>query len=400
MPILSVVIPTHNRSAYAVPTIRSILRLSPDIEVVVTDTSDSDHITPAFADDPRWTRVRLVRPGHDLSVVDNFNAGLAAATGEYLIFIGDDDFLSPPVIDLVRWSSAQGIDAIKVTFPALYYWPDFIHKRLGQYYAGTLHLSPFTGRIARHDAHDALKNAAADFGGGVGDMPRAYAGILSSRLARQIVQKYGHLFGGVSPDIYSAALISREASYCIKVDYPVIIPGASGASTAGQSANGRHVGGLRDNPHIGAFHDLVWNDLIPEFYSVPTVWSFSLGKAIERIGDKGLHASYGRLYVRCLFYHRRHITATLAAWHNYRRKVGVLRSTLPLAAAAVRELGWIARKVRSLVRKPAGGSIIRDLADSDLAAARLSDELRNRAPRLDLALPPSNNEALAPRGSG
>ncbi|MFX7977155.1 hypothetical protein ABTK65_20135, partial [Acinetobacter baumannii] len=85
----------------------------------------------------------------------------------------------------------------------------------------------------------------------------------------RIVARHGELFGGVSPDIYSAALISLESQKSYQVDFPIVIPGACAGSTSGKSAQGRHVGGLRDNAHIGAFKNLVWDARVPEYYSVP-----------------------------------------------------------------------------------------------------------------------------------
>lgn len=388
MPILSIIVPTHERAKYAVPTIRSLLESTPaDVEVVVTDTSAVDAITPALQHDPGWTRVRLVRPGRPLSVVDNFNEGLRESNGDYLLFLGDDDFVTPAVADLVRWASRQGVDAIKLTFPALYYWPDFLHKRREDFYAGTVQLEPFTGRVEAHDAKSALRAAAADLGGGVGQMPRAYAGIVSRDLVDRIVARYGALFGGVSPDIYSAALIAQECRHCVRVDYPLIVPGSSGASTAGQSAQGRHVGGLRDNPHIGAFQNLAWDPLVPEFYSVPTVWSFSLLKALEQLAPP-VFSQPGRLFARCLFYHRRYLGFTGRSLRHWVAQVGPLRAAGGLAVGVAAEVGWIARKVGQLAKarlKPTPGCTLSGQTDSIEAARAVHAWLTNAAPALDLA---------------
>ncbi len=192
MPLLSIVVPTHERAHYAIPTITSLLELTGDeTEIVVADTSTTDTISRALSSVPGWSRVTMVRPGPGLSVVDNFNAGLRAARGDYLLFLGDDDFVAPVIIELVRWACANEVDALKLSFPALYYWPDFLHKRRHDFYAGSLHIQAFSGHVVRHDALAALGDATADLGGGVGEMPRAYAGIVSRRLVERITDKYG-----------------------------------------------------------------------------------------------------------------------------------------------------------------------------------------------------------------
>ena len=367
MPLISVVIPTHNRAQYAVPTIRSVLRLSPEIEVVVSDTSVNDLITPEFACDPDCDRLRLVRPGRSLSVVDNFNTALSAATGEFLVFIGDDDFVSPAAIEVALWARQKEVDAIKFTFPVLYFWPDFQHHRRGDAYGGTLQISPFTGNISCHDAKKLLAEAIDDFGGGVGDMPRAYAGMVARSLIDKIQLKHGELFGGVSPDIYSATLISLEAAHCVKIDYPVIVPGASGASTAGQSAKRQHIGGLRNNSHIGAFKNLQWDERIPEFYSVPTVWSFSLLKAIEKARPDIRKVNFPRLYAKCFLYHRHYFAFTMSSLRQLAAQDGRVRVLAGLAIAFVHEAGWIAGKLWARIRGrlfKSAATVERGLADT------------------------------------
>ena len=374
-PLLSIVIPTHERARYALPTVRSLLETLPvEVELVVADTSVGDSLTQALQALPQAARVRLVRPGHGLSVVDNFNAGLAHARGEFVLFLGDDDFVLPDVVPLLKEALCRGVDALKFSFPALYHWPDFMHKRRGATFAGTLHLSGFSGAIRPHDPVAALRAAARDLGGGVGEMPRVYAGVVSRGLLDRILAKHGALFGGVSPDIYSATLIASESRHCVYIDYPVVVPGSSGASTAGQSAQGRHVGSLRNNAHIAPFQNLVWNPVVPEFYSVPTVWSYSLLAALERVPGMAQPAM-GRLMARCLFYHRHYRAETLRSLGNWRRTAGLLTTGLELARGMGSELVWIGGKLRTLALQrvaPRRSTVLNGLADTQAASAALS----------------------------
>lgn len=380
VPLVSVIIPTHNRASYAVPTIRSVLAASPDIEVVVCDTSEVDLISSEFINDPDISRLNLVRPNRPMSVVDNFNEAMSAATGEYLVFIGDDDFVSSKIVDVAKWATKEQVDSVKFTFPVHYYWPDYIHRTRGDGYSGVMYIAPFTGAFTQHDAKKALTEALRSFGGGVFEMPRAYAGMISRELADRICKKYGALFGGVSPDIYSAALISLESSKCVKVDYPAIIPGASGASTAGQSAQGKHVGGLRDNPHIGAFKNLKWDERIPEFYSVPTVWSYSLLKAVEVSGFELKRVNFLRLYTKCVIFQRTYVQFTLISLSIYIKNNGLFRTTIGLLAACVAEILWIIGKFYlRLTEKLAFSNkiIVKDLKDTFIAQESLRYHLNN-----------------------
>lgn len=164
-PLLSVIIPTHNRARYAVPTIRSVLAISDDIEVIVSDTSEVDDIATAMHNEPGWERVIYVRPPSSFTVVDNFNEGVKYASGDYVVFLGDDDLLSSEIIPLINWAKINRVDSIRLEFPIQYYWPDFVHKRQGDYYSGKLFISKFTGKVEKRSSIDALKGAMENFGG-------------------------------------------------------------------------------------------------------------------------------------------------------------------------------------------------------------------------------------------
>jgi len=389
--LLSVIIPTHNRYRYVVSTIETLLSLGEELEIVVADTSDTNELSAFIANHEKHDYIKHIRPGAGLSVVDNFNAGFKAATGDYLLFLGDDDFITDAVFRIADWAKDNHIDSLKFTFPASYYWPDFKHRRTGSVLSGTLQIAPFSGKVKVHDARHALEEALMSFGDGPMNMPRAYLGMISRPLAQRVMMKYGEqLFGGVSPDVYSAALISIEAESCVMIDYPVIIPGASSASTSGQNAEGKHVGRLRDNAHVGAFKNLQWDGRIPEFYSVPTVWSYSLLKAIDKAGKFQDKVNYSRLFVKSLFYHyhyRREIYSSL----GYHYEIGNISSILlRLPHSIFSELSWLAGKAFSRFSAPfrksdgADSLAIKDLNNVAEARQALKTHMGNCPRSLDL----------------
>ena len=125
MPILSVIIPTHNRQRYAIDAITSILKNCPDTEVVVTDTSDTREIEEKLSHWIQSGRLVYDHPSQAWDVVRNFENGLALATGNYLVFLGDDDCLGPDIERIANWATLSGIDAISSSLAASYFWPDF-----------------------------------------------------------------------------------------------------------------------------------------------------------------------------------------------------------------------------------------------------------------------------------
>lgn len=384
MALVSIIIPTHNRARYAVPTIRAILNLSPLIQVVVSDTSEIDEITPMMGQGYASDRLRIVRPGTMLSVVDNFNQALALAVGDYLVFIGDDDLVSDQIVTIAQWAAANDIDALRCTFPASYYWPDFKSKYFGDGYSGRLSIQAFSGEASQIDPAGAFNAALGMLGGGVGTMPRAYLGMISKKVVDSIEAAHGALFGGVSPDIYSAALIANTARKVVELDYPFIVPGSSGASTSGQSASGGHKGSLRDNDHIRPFKDLVWDQRVPEFYSVPTVWAYSLVKAADRIARGA--PNFERLFVKCLFRHPGYWREVLKALAVRRREKSAISIFAGLVAAVSHELFEQVKRVGRKIANPSAtgqaDAVFSKLENTEEASAALSRYLKDKELRL------------------
>lgn len=376
MPILSVIIPTHERFRYAKETVAAILRMHEGIELIVSDTSVVDPWA-SFAPHPR---LKVVRPGPGISVVDNFNTALSHATGDYVCFIGDDDLIAPEIVDIACKAKSLGVDAVRFTFPIIFYWKDYLHRSDPDAYSGTIWISQYSGRVRALDTEAALREAADNLGHGVFDMPRAYCGLISLALIKRILGDHDVLFGGVSPDIYSAALISAHSAKALDIDFPAIIPGASGASTAGQSAAGRHVGDLRDNDHIRPFRNLIWHPLVPEFYSVPTVWGYSLVRAIERLPEnQAIRPNWGRLYARCLLHHRPYWRPTLRAMKAYVEQESALSLLGTLARGMILELGWAmgrARRRLSVRFKVMQDRRIADVDNSHDAAAVVGQAIK------------------------
>lgn len=95
MPDVSVVIPTHNRPELLARALRCALSQSDAVleVVVVDDGSTADTAAMLAATDD--TRVRVLR--HDVSrgLSAARNAGIAAARGEWVAFLDDDDLWAP-----------------------------------------------------------------------------------------------------------------------------------------------------------------------------------------------------------------------------------------------------------------------------------------------------------------
>lgn len=92
----SVLLPTRNGGAFLRACIQSVLSQDhDDFELVISDNANTDEtpeIIREFASDPR---VRAIRLDELVGVTENWNAAYAQSSGDYILMMGDDDYLLP-----------------------------------------------------------------------------------------------------------------------------------------------------------------------------------------------------------------------------------------------------------------------------------------------------------------
>src|ERR1700704_2292302 len=100
MPEFSVVIPTRARPDTLAHSLRTAVEQSyKDIEIIVHESGDD----PATAETVAAIgdhRTRHLKTGQPVSMTENWERALDAATGEYITFIGDDDGLTSDACDI------------------------------------------------------------------------------------------------------------------------------------------------------------------------------------------------------------------------------------------------------------------------------------------------------------
>lgn len=98
-PLVTIAIPTFNRATLLRGCIELALAQSYEhIEVLVSDNASSDDtgtVLGEFSDH----RLRALRQETNIGLLPNWNTCLAAAKGEYIIFVSDDDRISPQLVE-------------------------------------------------------------------------------------------------------------------------------------------------------------------------------------------------------------------------------------------------------------------------------------------------------------
>jgi glycosyltransferase involved in cell wall biosynthesis len=93
--LVSIVIPTHNRSRLLTTTLRSALwQREVDLEIIVVDDGSTDD-TPDLLRSVGDPRVRLLRHDPAQGVSAARNKGIEDAGGEWIAFLDDDDLWAP-----------------------------------------------------------------------------------------------------------------------------------------------------------------------------------------------------------------------------------------------------------------------------------------------------------------
>ncbi|MFT0876646.1 glycosyltransferase family 2 protein [Rhodopseudomonas sp. G2_2311] len=331
-PLLSIVMPTHNRYRYASHALHSLLSLKPGpdiLEIVVHDTSTSfdlrDWVASSCDDDQR---LHYVHSAELLDLTQNHNRALAMASGRYLCLIGDDDTVLPDLLELADYADKHNIDCIAPQIVANYAWPDFVSRTFGTGHAGRLYVKRKYGAFERKLTEPALNASLARAAQGTDGLPKLYHGLVKRRVMEVIRSKTGDYVHGASPDVSAALAIAATIESFVEIDFPVTLPGASGGSNTGASAMGQHKGDLANTRQTSRYA-ANWPALVPPFYSVETVWAHAAFETLRLLNHPALKQfNYPELYMQCLIRHRREVDHTFQSMKAYQRLRGTSTTEL------------------------------------------------------------------------
>lgn len=276
----SLIVPTRNRHSYLTKTVQAILDSVDGIELIISDNSDQQLRHDFKVGN---SVLKYIYSSDLLSVIDNFERALELSTRKYVSIIGDDDLISNKLPVILKKISEDRIDSI---FPwnegyiAHFLWPGVKEE------SGQLWLRDYDWSISSISPSKAIDDSVKFPGKGPANLPKLYQGIVSQDVIRETRRKNGHIFGGVSPDIYSGILLAERSKNIASINYPFIIPGASMSSTAGEGALRSDRDKRKSNKeHIARFGaSLKWPSYIPDVYTSHTVWALSLYAASKQLG--------------------------------------------------------------------------------------------------------------------
>jgi len=228
-PLLSVVIPTRERAETLQYTLRTALdQESRRFEVIVSDNASQDN-TAEVVNGVSDSRLRLINPGRRLSMSDHWDFALLHATGDYVLFIGDDDGVVPGALDKLQ-ASILGSDSLVYFWPRpIYNWPVYGEP------ARTIFLPPTTRASEINLEH--LARLAVSMGGWkYARIPSVYHSAVARRIPDAIREQTGRVFHSTQPDVFTAMAVPVFAKTAIDLGYYVTLLGQS------QKSNGVAMG--------------------------------------------------------------------------------------------------------------------------------------------------------------
>ena len=279
-PILSVLIATRNRAPYCINAIETILGFEyENFELIIQDNSESLDLQDYIRNRKVDHRLVYNYTPPPFSSIDNFNAVIGLAKGEYLCLIGDDDAVHPEIFNAVEWAKANKIPSINPTLKAIYRWPDACDDPQDN---GLLTIGYISGKIKKRSTKNAIMKLMKNGGQGYLSLPfpKLYHGIVKRECMELIKEETGNYVGGLSPDIYIAIGLTKHIHEIVEIDFPLTLPGICGKSAPIDEKRNRYAR-LEDAPHFrdrGSYH---WSPEVPSFYSGENIWADSALAALR-----------------------------------------------------------------------------------------------------------------------
>ncbi len=227
---ISIVIPTRERSQYLMHSVQTALEISDEnIEIVVCDNASNDETAKVIRgiDDPRLV---YVNTGGRVSMRQNFNHAFEESTGDYLIYFGDDDGISPRQFPFLRQILEKHVPDGLSWVKATYGWPsEFIKKPPGiRFYRNNCFGPP-----REYQGSDNLQKLLAADVGSLRPVPDIYHGCLSRSYMLKTASARDAIFDSAIPDVNLTYRAILKGGNFIGVDHPFSINGYSPASTGG-----------------------------------------------------------------------------------------------------------------------------------------------------------------------
>jgi hypothetical protein len=218
-PKLSIVIPTRDRVDTLIHTLKTVTTQAYDnLEIIVSDNASKDSTKEVIIAN-KDKRIKYTNTGKRIGMSENWEHGLSLVTGDYVMFLGDDDGLLPNACcDVAELISKTNTKAIIWSKPD-YTWPSVLKV------PNILNLNCKYGLIEMRGGI-LLKEIAAGRTS-YGRLPVIYSGFVSMESINEIRTLTNQFFKCVTPDVYSGIVLAQKFNAYLYSMRPFSINGGS-----------------------------------------------------------------------------------------------------------------------------------------------------------------------------
>lgn len=234
-PLLSIVIPTRERADTLQEALVALTSLKmANVEILVCDNASTDNTRQVVENIPD-PRIKYFRSEVRLSMPENFERGLRLASGQYVITMGDDDFLIEENLQLALSKAQRDELDLVYWFRGCFYWGSYPDPGL----ASTFSIPEGRG----HYPVNAMTLLNLSY---LGVINYYYLpGIYNSLCSRTFLQKYLALLRGkyfpeyvIAVDVFSALVFSSMSPSVCYQQSPASVSGISKHSNGMSLYNG------------------------------------------------------------------------------------------------------------------------------------------------------------------
>jgi glycosyltransferase involved in cell wall biosynthesis len=280
-PLLSVIIPTKNRYKYLKNLVLYLAEIKSDeLEIIIQDNSDDNSDFLEFIESNEITQIEYFYLSKTMSIIDNCDLAVKNSKGKYVCFLGDDDFISGQIVDVVKIMNETSIDSLSC-HAARYNWPDL------------LEVQPNLSSLSVYDKKDImyyliepiqrLKVLLETQQYSLHTLPKLYHGVVSRNVLDEIYDKCGSYFPGFSPDIANAVGVCLFSTRHLHINLPLIVAGFGLNSAAGLGARKLHVKKVDEVKMLPSNTKERWDSRIPYVWTGNSVWAASIIEALCRL---------------------------------------------------------------------------------------------------------------------
>lgn len=275
---LSIVVPTKNRYKYLKYFVEYIDNTFADesVELIIQDNSDDNTEITDFLKGFQNSNIKYFYNAGHLSLKDNADMAVKNSSGEWVMFLGDDDCFLPSLINTLNQPIVESYEAI-VTPRLIYVWPDA--KDYINYLRTDEYLVNYTKEVKEIDTSAELDNVLRQGGQYMNNLPRLYHGIVRRSALNRVWDQYETYFPGPSPDMANAMALTLLGIKTLYIDYPGVIGGTGYSRVEGNKKADKQ--SLKESTFLPADTEEKWNPRIPKFWSSCTIFAQTVLQVIN-----------------------------------------------------------------------------------------------------------------------